>query len=58
MKLKAINIDGSKSSDVELSDEIFAYVEEKNLRNTVIEITDGKNSVDINQPGFFSVITN
>ena len=26
----------------ELSDEIFAYVEEKNLRNTVIEITDGK----------------
>ena len=26
----------------ELSDEIFSYVDENNLRNTVIEISDGR----------------
>ena len=37
----------------ELSDEIFSYVDENNLRNTVIEISDGRlkfNQVKTNSP--------
>tara|TARA_Y100000590_G_scaffold317039_1_gene358579 strand:+ start:1086 stop:1253 length:168 start_codon:yes stop_codon:yes gene_type:complete len=36
MKLKAINIDGNKSSDIELADEIFSLKPNKSIIQSMI----------------------